>query len=192
MSFRPLILSWLLLGMLGTPALAQFFIPIYSADPARRTRQMIYTSENLRNLQNQWERLWFLDQPSALTPFPNYGGGSSFGPVARGSSGRRSLGPGTTSSRIVGRPPVRADFPGAVVRHSDRRFIRGVDGPKAKKTEAEEMRELFALGERAEKANRTNLAKIYFRMVANNAEGALREIAQAKLDTLSIQTESGP
>ncbi len=48
--------------------------PAYSGDPARRTRQLIYTSENLRLLLDDWERIWFLDQPSHLTPYRTHGG----------------------------------------------------------------------------------------------------------------------
>ena len=49
-------------------------IPIYSADPARRAGQLFYTSENLRILLDEWERIWFLDMPSHLTPFSVHGG----------------------------------------------------------------------------------------------------------------------
>ena len=50
------------------------FIPIYSGDPVRRSRQLLVTSENLRLMIDEWERIWFLDQPSHLTPFRNHGG----------------------------------------------------------------------------------------------------------------------
>jgi hypothetical protein len=50
------------------------FIPIYSADPARRTRQLIFTSENFRLFLDEWERIWFLDQPSHMTPRRTHGG----------------------------------------------------------------------------------------------------------------------
>lgn len=49
-------------------------IPIYSADPARRAGELFYTSENLRLLLDEWERIWFLDQPSHLTPHSIHGG----------------------------------------------------------------------------------------------------------------------
>jgi hypothetical protein len=49
-------------------------LPIYSADPQRRTRQLLNTSEDLRLFLDDWERIWFLDQPSHLTPFRNHGG----------------------------------------------------------------------------------------------------------------------
>lgn len=50
------------------------FIPIYSGDPAIRTRQLIYTSEDLRQILDEWERFWFLNQPSHLTPHRVHGG----------------------------------------------------------------------------------------------------------------------
>jgi hypothetical protein len=50
------------------------FIPIYSGDPAVRTRQLIYTSEDLRQALQEWERAWFLDQPSHLSPHRVHGG----------------------------------------------------------------------------------------------------------------------
>jgi hypothetical protein len=49
-------------------------IPMYSGEPTRRTQQLIYTSENLRELLDVWERFWFLDQPSHMTPTRVHGG----------------------------------------------------------------------------------------------------------------------
>ena len=49
-------------------------IPAYSGDPARRTQQLIYTSENLRLLLDEWERIWLLDQPDHCTPLRTHGG----------------------------------------------------------------------------------------------------------------------
>jgi hypothetical protein len=49
-------------------------IPAYSADPARRAQELIFTSEDLRLFLDEWERIWFLDQPSHLTPFRIHGG----------------------------------------------------------------------------------------------------------------------
>ena len=43
-------------------------IPMYSGDPIRRARQLIYTSEDLRAITDEWERIWFLDQPSPPDP----------------------------------------------------------------------------------------------------------------------------
>ncbi len=49
-------------------------IPIYSGDPVRRSRQLIITSENMSSMLDEWERIWFLDQPSHLTPYRTHGG----------------------------------------------------------------------------------------------------------------------
>ncbi len=49
-------------------------LPIYSGDPVRRSRQLINTSENFSVIQDEWERIWFLDQPSHLTPYRTHGG----------------------------------------------------------------------------------------------------------------------
>ncbi|TWT90456.1 hypothetical protein Mal64_08450 [Pseudobythopirellula maris] len=48
-------------------------VPIYSADPARRAQQLIYTSEDLRSFLDEWERIWFLDQPSHMKPYRTSG-----------------------------------------------------------------------------------------------------------------------
>jgi len=49
-------------------------IPLYSGDPIRRAQQLIYTSEDLRAITDEWERIWFLDQPSHMTPWRTHGG----------------------------------------------------------------------------------------------------------------------
>lgn len=50
------------------------FLPIYSGDPAVRTKELIFTSEDFRNILNEWERIWFLDQPSHMAPMRTHGG----------------------------------------------------------------------------------------------------------------------
>jgi hypothetical protein len=50
------------------------FIPIYDADPAVRARQLIFTSEDLRALRDEWHRFWFLDHPDHMTPWRVHGG----------------------------------------------------------------------------------------------------------------------
>ncbi len=50
------------------------FIPIYSARPERRIQQLLYDSENFRAMADTWERFWFTDQPSHLTPVRVHGG----------------------------------------------------------------------------------------------------------------------
>ena len=62
-----------LLGM-GLASATGCFVPAYSGDPTRRSQQLIYTSENLRMLLEDWERLWLLDQPSHLSPYRTHGG----------------------------------------------------------------------------------------------------------------------
>ena len=69
---RRLIYATLLTVLLGTSV--GCIIPIYSADPARRTQQLIFTSEDLRTILDEWERIWFLDQPSHMKPFRVHGG----------------------------------------------------------------------------------------------------------------------
>lgn len=50
------------------------FLPIYSARPERRVQQLLFTSEDLRMIVDEWERFWFLDSPSHLTPLRTHGG----------------------------------------------------------------------------------------------------------------------
>jgi hypothetical protein len=50
------------------------FLPAYSGDPQRRGQQLLYTSEDLRQLLDEWERIWFLDQPSHMSPLRTHGG----------------------------------------------------------------------------------------------------------------------
>lgn len=57
-----------LLGNIGC------FIPIYSSDPNRRVKQLLNQSEDLRQIGNEWERIWFTDQPSHLNPERIHGG----------------------------------------------------------------------------------------------------------------------
>ena len=67
----------LILGTLLGLALAAnsgCFLPIYSGDPAVRTKEMLFTSEDFRNILDEWERIWFLDQPSHMSPFRTHGG----------------------------------------------------------------------------------------------------------------------
>jgi hypothetical protein len=44
------------------------FINIYSSDPNRRILELLNTSEDLRQIEYEWERIWFTDHPSHLTP----------------------------------------------------------------------------------------------------------------------------
>jgi hypothetical protein len=46
----------------------------YSSDPNRRVNELMTQSENLRQIESEWERIWFTDQPSHLTPERVHGG----------------------------------------------------------------------------------------------------------------------
>lgn len=69
---RKLILSLLaatlLSGAMGCTVAA------YSSDPVRRTRQLIFTSENLRLITDEWERFWSLDMPEHTGIYRVHGG----------------------------------------------------------------------------------------------------------------------
>jgi hypothetical protein len=49
-------------------------LPHYAAFPPKRVQELLVDSENLRQAGDEWERIWFLDQPSHLTPFRTHGG----------------------------------------------------------------------------------------------------------------------
>ena len=68
--------KWLLSVALASSLLGSTgcLVPLYSADPARRAQQLFYSSENLRLLLDEWERAWFLDMPSHLSPHSTHGG----------------------------------------------------------------------------------------------------------------------
>lgn len=68
--------KWLLTGLMACVLSANVgcLIPLYSADPARRAKQLIFTSEDLSQILDTWERIWFLDQPSHMRPHPVHGG----------------------------------------------------------------------------------------------------------------------
>ena len=72
MRMRRIILAFVAAAWLsaGTGCL----IPMYSPDPARRAQELIYTSEDLRAFMDEWERIWFIDQPSHMTPLRTHGG----------------------------------------------------------------------------------------------------------------------
>jgi hypothetical protein len=63
-----LALGWLVCSTSGCA------VPAYEGDPSRRAQELIYTSENLRLLQDEWERFWLLDQPDHMTPYRTHGG----------------------------------------------------------------------------------------------------------------------
>jgi hypothetical protein len=50
------------------------FINIWSSDPNVRMEQEMFVSEDLRQIQEEWRRIWFTDMPSHLTPCRVHGG----------------------------------------------------------------------------------------------------------------------
>jgi hypothetical protein len=66
--------AWLLFGAGLLSTCTGCLIPMYSGDPIRRARQLIHTSEDLRAITDEWERIWFLDQPSHMKPYRTHGG----------------------------------------------------------------------------------------------------------------------
>ncbi len=69
---RKLLLA--VVAAVGLSANTGCLLPIYSADPAQRAQQLIFTSEDLRAFLDEWERIWFLNQPSHMRPFRVHGG----------------------------------------------------------------------------------------------------------------------
>jgi hypothetical protein len=49
-------------------------LPRYAAYPPKRVEELLVDSENMRQIGDEWERFWFLDQPSHMTPFRTHGG----------------------------------------------------------------------------------------------------------------------
>ena len=49
-------------------------INLYSSDPNRRVLELLNQSEDLRQIEYEWERIWFVDMPSHLTPERVHGG----------------------------------------------------------------------------------------------------------------------
>ncbi|HLN28565.1 MAG TPA: hypothetical protein VK395_12555 [Gemmataceae bacterium] len=66
----------LLLAAMGTLVLGSTgcLINAYSSDPNRRMNELLNNSEDLRQVEYEWERFWFMDEPSHLTPERVHGG----------------------------------------------------------------------------------------------------------------------
>jgi hypothetical protein len=73
MLFMRNLLLGLVLGTLVSTSVG-CILPAYSADPTRRTQELMYTSESLRLALDEWERAWLLDQPDHMTPYRTHGG----------------------------------------------------------------------------------------------------------------------
>jgi len=68
---RLLLLAVLMAGALSNTGC---LLNIYSSDPNERTTELLNNSEDLRQIRYEWERIWFTDQPSHLTPQRVHGG----------------------------------------------------------------------------------------------------------------------
>ena len=51
-----------------------FFFNSYPSDPNERMKALTNQSEDLRQIREEWSRIWFQDQPSKLTPERVHGG----------------------------------------------------------------------------------------------------------------------
>lgn len=70
--YRKLILG--LIAAIGLGANSGCMLNQYSSEPNNRMEQLLYQSEDLRQIGNEWRRFWFNDQPSHLTPERIHGG----------------------------------------------------------------------------------------------------------------------
>ena len=79
------------------------FLNAYSSNPQRRIVELINQSEDLRQVELEFERFWFVDQPSHMTYEPPSTAASSK-PLAvkRLAAKPQAAGQGTTSVRAAG------------------------------------------------------------------------------------------
>lgn len=72
---KPVVALLLIVGALAIgEGCAPVPLPRYAAYPPKRVEELLTDSENLRQAGDEWERFWFLDQPSHMTPFRTHGG----------------------------------------------------------------------------------------------------------------------
>lgn len=55
------------LAMLAATSSSGCFLNMYSSDPIRRYRQLLFQSQDLRLMEDDIERFWMIDQPSNLS-----------------------------------------------------------------------------------------------------------------------------
>ena len=67
---------WILLAAVAALGVSNTgcLINAYSSNPSRRVNQLLNQSEDLRQIRYEWERIWFIDEPSHLTPERVHGG----------------------------------------------------------------------------------------------------------------------
>jgi hypothetical protein len=68
--------KWLLLVAVALGAMGNSgcLLNQYASDPNTRMEELIFESENLRQISKEWRRFWMLDQPSHLTYDRVHGG----------------------------------------------------------------------------------------------------------------------
>lgn len=49
-------------------------LPMYSSNRDIRARELIFNSEDMRQIPEIWERAWFLSMPDVATPYRTHGG----------------------------------------------------------------------------------------------------------------------
>jgi Mg-chelatase subunit ChlI len=69
---RRLVLSLAVAGMVLSNA--GCLLNMYPSDPNARMRALLNQSEDMRQITNEWRRIWFTDQPSHMTPERVHGG----------------------------------------------------------------------------------------------------------------------
>ena len=62
------------IALVGLAANSGCLLNQYSSEPTVRMQQLLYQSEDLRQIGQEWRRFWFNDQPSHLTPERIHGG----------------------------------------------------------------------------------------------------------------------
>ena len=76
---RRLFLAGILTAAAATSATG-CFLNAYTAEPIRRYQQLLFQSEDLRLLRDDYERFWMLDRPSALSLKRYHGLARPYGP----------------------------------------------------------------------------------------------------------------
>jgi len=61
-------------GHAAHPSSSGCIINQYAADDNIRQEQLLFQSEDLRQIREEWRRFWFNDMPSHLTPQRLHGG----------------------------------------------------------------------------------------------------------------------
>ncbi|HEV3164363.1 MAG TPA: hypothetical protein VGZ22_10060 [Isosphaeraceae bacterium] len=72
---KPLAALFLFVGVafVASDGCAPVPLPHYAAYAPKRVEELLADSENLRQAGDEWERFWFLDQPSHMTPYRTHG-----------------------------------------------------------------------------------------------------------------------